>query len=236
MSRRETSISVTEPCGERGIALVVVLLSMMLLAALGLALSLTIDTETRITASYAWAAETFYAADAAIERAIGELTALPDWNPVLAGVMTSAVIDGPPGPRRLSDGSSLDLNEQTDLLNCGHAWCSNSDLVGVTAERPWGSNNPEWTLYAHAPVTWPSASSGVEPSIYVAVWVADDPLETDGQPHIDGDASRGPNPGAGVMQLRAQSYGTSGARRMIEVTLRRVDAGVHVIAWREIRP
>jgi hypothetical protein len=114
--------------------------------------------------------------------------------------------------------------------------CSAADLIDVTAERPWGSNNPAWTLYAHAPFTWFNPSSGLEPTMYVAVWVADDPLENDGQPLIDGGETQGPNPGAGLLQLRAQSYGPSGARRMIEVTLRRGAAGVQAIAWREIRP
>ena len=236
MSHRATSICIADACGERGTALVVVLLSMMLLAALGIALSLTIDTETRIAATYQWSAETLYAADAAIERAIQELTGLPDWTPVLAGAEASSMIDGSPGARLLSDGSRLDLNEQTDLLNCGHVSCSAADLADVTADRPWGSNNPEWQLYGHAPLASLSPSSGVESRMYVMVWVADDPLETDGQPRIDGDETHGPNPGAGLMQLRAQSYGPSGARRTIEVTLRRVDSRVDVIAWREIRP
>jgi Tfp pilus assembly protein PilX len=231
MSHRATSIFIANRCGERGSALVVVLLSMMLLAALGMALSLTIDTETRIAAGYEWSAETLYAADAAVDRAIQELIMLPDWTPVLAGAVASTMTDGPPGARVLSDGSRIDLNEQTDLLNCGHVSCSGADLANVTAERPWGSNNPEWTLYAHA-----AMASLLESRIYVVVWVGDDPLDNDGQPRIDGDETRGPNPGAGLMQLRAQSYGPSGARRVIEVTLRRTDSRVEVIGWREIRP
>jgi Tfp pilus assembly protein PilX len=236
MPHRETSISIADAKGERGTALVVVLLSMMLLAALGIALSLTIDTETRIAATYEWSTETLYAADAAVERAIQELTALPDWTPVLAGAVTSTMIDGSPGPRLLSDGSRLDLNEQTDLLNCGHLSCSAADLAGETADRPWGLNNPEWKLYGHAPLASIGSSTAVESRTYVVVWVADDPLENDGQPRIDGDETHGPNRGAGLMQLRAQSYGPFGAHRMIEVTLRRVDSRVNVIAWREIRP
>src|SRR5262249_43072867 len=159
-------------------------------------LSLTIDTETRITATYEWSSETLYAADAAIERAIQELTAVTDWTLVLAGAVTSTMTDGSPGVRLLADGSRLDLNEQTDLLNCGHLSCSAADLANVTADRPWGSNNPEWTLYAHGPLASLSPSNGVESRTYVAMWVADDPLENDGQPRIDGDRSRGPNPGA----------------------------------------
>jgi len=236
MSPHEISISIADSRGERGTALVIVLLSMMLLAALGIALSVTIDTETRIAATYEWSAETLYAADAAVERAIQELTVLRDWTPVLAGVVMSTMIDGAPGSRLLSDGSRLDLNEQTDLLNCGHLSCSAADLTNVTAERPLGSNNPEWQLYGHASLASLTPSIQVESKTYVVVWVADDPLENDGQPRIDGDETRGPNPGAGLMQLRARSYGPSGARRMIEVTLRRVDSRVDVIAWREVRP
>jgi len=236
MSHHETSISVADRASERGTALVVVLLSMMLLAALGIALSLTIDTEARIAATYEWSAETLYAADAATERAVQELLLLPDWTPVLAGAVASGTSDGSPGARLLADGSRLDLNQQTDFLNCGHPSCSAADLAHVSAERPWGSNNPEWTLYAHAPLASFVPSVGTDSKIYVVVWVADDPLDNDGQSRIDGDQTHGPNPGAGLMQLRAQSYGPSGARRTIEVTLRRADSHVEVIAWREIRP
>ena len=241
MSRRETSIwhvdadrVVPHLTSERGIALVIVLLAMMLIAALGIALSLTTSTETRIAASYAWGAETFYAADAAIERVLDDLTSLVDWTDALDGAAVS-FSDGPPGPRTLPDGTRVDLHQVTDLLNCGHPSCSIAELTASTADRPWGSNNPIWQLHAHGPLAMLSPAIDIEPPIYVIVWVSDDPLENDGQPLVDGDETMGPNAGRGILQVRAHAYGAGGSERRVEITVRRAAASVHVISWREIR-
>src|SRR5262245_42103146 len=99
------------PCDDKGIALIIVLLTMMLLSALGMALSLTMSTEMRIAATYRWTAETFYAAEAGVERSIQELSTEDDWTEVLGGTVMSTFVDGPPGSRLLPDGSRLDLNE-----------------------------------------------------------------------------------------------------------------------------
>jgi Tfp pilus assembly protein PilX len=241
MSPRETSIShvdtnrvVRHLTSERGIALVIVLLAMMLIAALGMALSLTTSTETRIAAGYAWGAETFYAADAAIEHVLDDLTGLVDWTDALDGAATS-FSDGPPGARTLPDRTRVDLRQVTDLLNCGHPSCSIAELTASTGDRPWGINNPIWQLYAHGPLAMLSPAIGNDPPIYVIVWVSDDPLENDGQPRVDGDETMGPNAGRGILQLRAHAYGAGGSERRVEITVRRAAASVHVISWREIR-
>jgi len=244
MSRRETSISGAEETGpassvvargaERGVALIIVLLTMVLLSALGMALALTTSTETRIAAGYGWSAEAFYAADAGAERALADLSSVTDWTEALAGTAASTFIDGAPGLRTLPDGSRFDLNEATDLLNCGHPSCAASEMDASTTDRPWGSNNPIWRLYAHAPLAALS-QSGIDSRAYVVVWIADDPLENDGQPLVDGDEAGGRNPGRGLVQLRAQAYGAAGALRIIEVTLRRADSRVRVLSWRDIR-
>jgi len=241
MSRRETSIShvdrdgvVPQVTSERGIALVIVLLAMMLIAALAVALSLTTATETRIAASYAWGAETFYAADAAIEHVLHDLATLGDWTDALSGAAIS-FSDGPPGPRTLPDGTRVDLNQVTDLLNCGHPSCSIAEITASTADRPWGINNPIWQLYGHGPLAMFSPAIDIDPPIYVMVWVSDDPLENDGQPLVDGDETMGPNAGRGILQVRAHAYGAGGSERRVEMTIRRAGASVHVISWREMR-
>jgi len=241
MSRRETSISLVDETraaspatSEDGVALVIVLLAMMLIAALGMALSLTTATETRIAASYAWNAETFYAADAAIERVLHDLANVSDWTDALVGAAMS-FSDGSPGSRTMPDGTRMDLNQLTDLLNCGHPSCSVADLTTVSNDRPWGANNPTWRLYAHGPLAMLDPSIDADPPIYVIVWVSDDPLENDGQPLVDGDETIARNPGRGILQVRAQAYAAGGSQRTIEMTLRRADARVHVLSWREIR-
>ena len=75
---------------------------------------------------------------------------------------------------------------------------------------------------------------------YLAVLVADDPAETDGNPLADG-----PGPGFGVVMLRAEAFGPGGTHAAVEQTLARVGAdeltdipdlhGVRVVSWRADR-
>ena len=97
---------------ERGSAIVVALLSLLLLTALGLALTLTTTTETAISANQRMGQEAMNAADAALERAMQDLLALPDWNRALGGTEQSSFIDGGPGgTRALPDGTTVNLAE-----------------------------------------------------------------------------------------------------------------------------
>jgi len=214
---------------EDGIALVVSLMAMMLLMALGMALLMTTTTETKIAANYAGGAEALYAADAAIERVMDDILTVPDWNDILAGGRRSAFIDGPAaGTRRLPDGSMLDLDEATDMLNCGKlTHCSDADLNAVTEERPWGLNNPRWTLYAYGRMADMLPGDSINSPYYVVVWIADDPSDTDNNSTRDGDASQdpdiAPNPGKGVLVMHAEAYGPFGVRRVIEITVARTD-------------
>jgi hypothetical protein len=89
--------------GEQGIALVIAVMSMMLMAALGAALVLTTTTEAGISASYVAGVEAFYAADAAVERTLADLPDVADWSS-LVGVRVEAPADvvalgGPSAPR-----------------------------------------------------------------------------------------------------------------------------------------
>jgi hypothetical protein len=114
----------------------------------------------------------------------------------------------------------------------------------VTAARPWGRNNPRWTVFASGPLAdlLPDASLTVR--AYLVVWVADDPSENDAQPLHDGgapsviDAANRVNPGGGTLWLRAQAYGPSGARRTVEVIVERDPrwpaAQLRMRVWREV--
>lgn len=212
---------------ERGMALIVALMSMMLMMALGLALVLTTMTETRISANYREGSEALYAADAAIERVMQDLLTVPDWNTVLAdGGTTSAFIDGSPGARALSDGTTIDLNEATNIVRCGAVTCAEADITEITDERPWGANNPRWQLYAYGPMSDMLPTDTINSRVYVIVWVADDPSENDGNAQQDGAAAvevGEENPGAGVLSLLAHAYGPEGSRRVVEVTIARTD-------------
>ena len=225
--------TMNRPRPDRGLAIVFVMLAMMLLSALGMALALTTSSERRVSASYGTGLEVFYAADAGFERAIHDLSLAPDWNAVLGGGLSTFVDTS--SARVLPDGSVLSLTQATDIVNCGRSPCSLADLQTVTATRPWGANNPIWRVYASGRLADVSSSGSIDSNVYVVVWVADDPLETDGQPMIDGDTTNGPNPGAGLLQVLVHAYGPLGTRRVIEATLRRDDLRTRVLSWREVR-
>jgi type IV pilus assembly PilX-like protein len=218
---------------DSGLAIVFVMLAMMLLSALGIALALTTASERQVAASYGIGLEVFYAADAAFERAIDDLSLAPDWNAVLGGGL-STFFDAS-SARVLPDGSVFNLTQATDIVNCGRSPCSLADLQANTSARPWGSNNPVWRVYASGRLADLSSSGSIDSNVSVVVWVADDPLETDGQPMIDGATTNGPNPGAGLLQVLVHAYGPLGTRRVIEATLRRDDSRTRVLSWREVR-
>jgi hypothetical protein len=76
--------------GEEGVALIVAMMAMTLMAALGSALILTTMTEAKTAANYAAGIEAFYVADAGIEWMLSTLPDVADWE-TLVGVR----FDGP---------------------------------------------------------------------------------------------------------------------------------------------
>jgi hypothetical protein len=76
--------------GEAGVALLIAVMSMMLMAALGSALILTTMTEAGVAGNYAAGVEAFYAADAAVNRTLADLPNVADWSS-----MTGIRFDGP---------------------------------------------------------------------------------------------------------------------------------------------
>jgi hypothetical protein len=209
---------------EQGVALVIALLSMLLLTALGIALSMTTTTERRISSNYRDGVETLYAADAAVERVMQDVLTVPDWNRILDGTTTSSFTDGSPGLRTLPDGSKLDLNQATQMVRCGKiTTCSVNDMNAYADERPWGLNNPRWQLYAYGKLDDVIQTNTINSDVYVIVWMADDPADNDDNPLGDGGTTNGANPGTGVLSMIAYAYGPSGARRVIEATVARTD-------------
>ena len=206
---------------DRGSALVVALLSLLLLTALGLALTLTTQTETAISANHRMGQEAMNAADSALELAMQDLLAMPDWNRALSGADRSSFVDGSPGgARALPDGTAINLTEVANLASCGHASsCSAAEIATNSPERYWLTNNPVWQLYAYGPATNLLPFTTENSPIYVVVLVGDDPSETDGNPLVDGNDAA--NPGSGVIALRAEAFGPHGTHRIIEATVAR---------------
>jgi hypothetical protein len=199
---------------------VIVVMAMLLLSALGTAMITLSTTDTRASANQRDARVARYAAEGALERAAAELAASADWDAVLSGSIRSAHVDGPSsGSRQLPDGRTIVLDDLANLASCGVAVaCSAGQLDAVTAERPWGANNPRWRLFSHGP--W--SVSAQAPQVYTVVLVADDPSETDGDATRDG---RDGEPGAGLVMVRAHAFGAGGAQRTVDAVLGRAAAG-----------
>jgi len=222
--------------GSEGTALVLALLAMCLLMALGLALVLNTATEMMIAEHFRAADEAFYAADAGLELAIDDLGRCADWNNVLQGIEHSPFVDGPPSAARtLSDGSTIDLSQATNMLNCRHSSsCTPAEMDALTADRPWGLNKPRWTLYAYGPLASLAASGSINSNLYTIVWVGDDQSDNDDNPLIDGaDVS---NPGRGLVVVHSEAFGPGGAHKVIEATIsrQRPQDRIRVLGWRRI--
>ena len=211
----------------------------LLMLTLGSSLVLITATEARIGGRFARGAAVLAAAEMALDRALLDLEVLQTWDLALAGVVTSGTSDGPPmGTRQVAD-VTLDLDSLTQGHRCGRPQCTEADLSAFTAERPWGTNNPRWQLFAWTRLHASSfRATPVEP-IYTLVWIADDPAENDGDALRDGDSHE--NPGRGTLLVRAEAHGAGGLRRTLEATVHRpVDAmlaagQLEVRAWREVR-
>ena len=201
---------------ERGIALIVALMSMLLLTALGAGLMMTTMSETMISTNYRDSGEALYAADAGIERVMQDLLTVPDWNRLIAGTVKTSFTDGAdPGARTLPGGSSLNLISATNMLNCGKtSTCTDAEMDAWSAERPWTDDNPRWQLIGYSPLADVIETGTVLSPMYIAVWIADDQAEVDGDPATDTN---------GVLLMRAQAFGPNGASSVVEITLGRTD-------------
>jgi hypothetical protein len=186
---------------ERGIALIIALMAMMLLTALGVALVMVTNTETQIAANFRDGQEALYAADAGVERVVQDLLMVPRWNDILTGTVRSGFIDTTMTPTLPGGGTVINLNSATTALQ------AETDTLNL-----WGANNPVWRLYAAGRVTSLLPTDTIDSWMYVAVWIADDPSEIDNNPLSDVN---------GVLTLHAEAYGHGGTNKVIEVTVAR---------------
>jgi len=213
--------------GERGSALIIALMAMMLLTGLAAGLVMVSTTETKIASNYSTGQEALYAADAAVERVMQDLLMVPRWNDILQGTSHSAFIDGSMGaPKTLPGGGLLRLCDSTGP-DCGTATATGQLQAETDTANLWGGNNPRWRLFAWGPLNSILPASEVDSAMYVAVWVADDPA--DALPDAQGNPGPTPddNPlvdSNGTLMLRAEAYGPGGARKVVEATIARTSS------------
>jgi hypothetical protein len=189
---------------ERGVALLIVLLSTLLLTGLALSLVLVSNSETLISANYRNTQETLYGADAAIELVIQDLLTVPQWNSVLAagGNVQSSFI-GASTTFRLPDGTTIDVAKERAKVQY------ETDQANI-----WGLNNPVWQIYAYGPIS-DLLPNGVSSPVFVLVLVGDDPSESDLNPQADVN---------GVLTLHAEAWGAGGSHKVIETTVSRTSS------------
>lgn len=228
---------------QRGIALIMVLLITAFLSALGIGLMLAVFMDRLATGNMSESIAMLYAADAGIELAARDLAQVEDWNLALAGTERGNFVDGAPtGVRALPGGGVVDLTAQTNMLNCGKATtCTAAQMNASSRERPWGMNNARWKLFAYGLMN--QVTQFVRPApCYLAVWIADDRREQDGDPLRD--EPDGHVAGHGIVRVHAEAYGAGGSRRAIEAELARICPagdgqaclpGIRVQSWQELR-
>jgi len=206
---------------ERGAALIVALLLTLLVAVIGAAVVTITNTEVLISASYRQAHEASYGAEAALERALHDLTTVADWSAVLTatpGNVVSTFTDGTTTPAA-PDGRTL-------------------DLVSLTAERQrdsdardgagvFGADAPQWRLFAHAPIQDLLPDPRPALPLYLVVWVADDGVDGDGDPALDANQR---------IVVYAEAFGSIGARRAVEASVARSPDGLLTVqGWHRVR-
>jgi hypothetical protein len=183
--------------GQRGSALICVLMVTTLLATLSGALVLVVMSESMASANHGAAQQAVYAAEAGLEDTLGELQTT-DWR-VLPGAAVSACLRDAAQTPRAPDGAVLNLT----ALAAGRQ----AESDAVFAASPDG---PVWRLFGHGPFSDLAPGRVNIPAAYLLIWVADD--GEDG----DGDAARDSN---GRVMLRVEAYGSAGAHRSIEATV-----------------
>jgi len=207
---------------EDGAALIIALMATMLLTALGMTLVLSSNTETMISSNYRNSQEALYAADAAVERVVQDLLLIPRWNDILAGnagVSPTCTGVSPFTPVSSTLSGFTDTTTSPTVPNTGqqlnllNATCTLQKATNTL--NLWGANNPVWRLFSYGEMSDVLSSNAIDSNMYMAVWVADDPADNDGNPTADTN---------GTLTLHAEAYGPSGTRKVIEVTVARTSS------------
>ena len=231
MSHRETRIvsdrtarrSATCECGlgrrgvkregspERGIAVVLVMMTTTLFVVLVGSLALAVLTETAVAANHRDAAHALYAAEAAVEFVLQEIALAEDWTEMLAAPGQSSFVDGEPAGVRQAGAANIDLSEAT------------MD-VRAAATPPAGAVALPPVLYAFGRFSDLIPDGSARSETYVAVWLADRspaPKDEDEPP--------------ATLSVVGQAFAGRGIRRAVEVLVERADtSAVRVLAWREL--
>ena len=207
--------------GEAGSALLVVLLASSLLAALGLALAALGSVETVIASNQRAGSQLAYAAEAAADAVLVDLLTIANWSDTLSGVASSSLHGhsvppvGPGEPPMTLAQLTLAVQSEFD------------------AQGSWGANHPQWRLFGHGWLSELAPMATVDSDEFIAVFVADDMAENDGNPLVDSNRR---------VQIAATAMTARGSHRSIAMTVEQTSSvtstgipGVRVLTRKEIR-
>ena len=209
---------------ERGAALLIAIILVLLVLAIGAAVTVASRSETLIAANFRESREMLYAAEGAVAMAIRDLDAASDWTAVLSGASVSSFTDGAAiGSRTLPGGATV-------VLCCGSGSLTADVQQRAYGGRSWGADTPQWQIFAWGPAADWLAAGRIQTPAYLAVWIADDPADGDGNPAADAN---------GILVIHAHALGVNGARRVVEVLVERPPGGgsrgLRVLSWHEVR-
>ena len=211
---------------ERGAALLIALTMVLLVAAIGAAVAVTSRTETFTASSFRTSLEMLYAVEGAVALAVRDIDASPDWNAVLSGAASSSFTDGASiGSRTLPGGTAV-------VLCCSAGSLTADVQQRAFGGRDFGADTPQWQIFAWGRVAdW--LPTRLSTNVYVAVWIADDPADGDGNPVVDSN---------GILLLHAHALGGTGGRRVVEASIQRPGftgfpppRGLRILSWHDLR-
>lgn len=194
-----------------GAALIMALLVVVCLSGIGLGMAAASSAERQIAANARGAASIALAASAVVEGVIAEFAGAPDWTPFVNGTRLSLFTAG---SHQVATASRTPLNLDTITAEI------QSDAAATYA---LGANTPLWRLFGWGPLTTLAGLPVGDSGAYVAVWVADDPSDNDGNAAADGN---------GVIMLHGEAFGYGASRAAADVVLKRTAAGPRVLSWR----
>lgn len=212
---------------ETGAALLLAIVLATVLGAVAAVIALTARMEVLIGGSFHQARAALYAADGALSRALVDLSSSSEWGSALAGV-----------PSSFTHGDSQQRVDVPGvgsmLLCCGTGSLSGAVQQSANGGRSWGDNTPRWVLYGWGPASSWLAGGALQSPLYVAVWIADDETDGDGDPASDANDT---------LDVYAIALGPGGGRRAVRARVARprdpdgkpLFPGVRLMSWHESR-
>lgn len=192
-------------------AVLTALLATLLLTALGVSIALLGIEESMLSLHERTARALRHAASAGAQLAVADLRLAASWDPLLVAGATpplSAVpgrfVDSTLTPAAPWNGAPIDLAAATTALQ-----------AASTASRGPGDAPQVWRLYLSGPLARAAPSAATGPW-YLAVWIADDRADIDGDPTVDSN---------GLLSVHAAAYGPADAAVSLDLTVRRLPSG-----------